>query len=185
MLFQSNSQTKSAVTAFCPIVALGAKISTALDYCDESEQLSVACDFLTEMLDDISIDDVTTQDVESGEYKREIIYSDPKSRFTVLLLSWGPKAETPVHGHRTWGAVGVIDGTVNCRCFEKHAYGDACCALIETDYITATSGMTAAVNPDPEGIHALYNNENKTATTVHIYGMDLSKDPSAINVQYQ
>ncbi len=54
--------------------------------------------------------------------------------------------------------------------------------MIET--VTGTPGVVATVNPNPEGIHRIYNSSDQPAVTLHIYGMDLSMEEHDLNVLY-
>lgn len=140
-----------------------------------------------------SFDDTT---INQRGYGRKLLYSHPSGHFSALQLIWQPGAITPIHGHNAWGIVGVVGGTIGCETFirsEKHAEnaspnGHAASSLPPVSSrgtIRASTGAIASVNPDPEGIHRLYNPTDETATTLHIYGMDLSPNPCAINVPYE
>ncbi len=131
-------------------------------------------------------------------YGRKLLYSHPCGLFSVLQLIWHPGAITPIHGHNAWGIVGVVDGTIGCETFirEDTKAGKATGRpsqreasslppVLSRGTIRASAGAIASVNPDPEGIHRLYNPTNDVATTLHIYGMDLSPNPCAINVSYE
>lgn len=129
-------------------------------------------------------------------YGRKLLYSHPGGQFSALQLIWKPGAITPIHGHNAWGVVGVVSGTIGCETFTR-SEEQACGAsrdqpatsspppVLPRGAIRASTGAIASVNPDPEGIHRLYNPTDDTATTLHIYGMDLSPNPCAINVPYE
>lgn len=114
-------------------------------------------------------------------YARRVIYTDPAGRFSALIIRWKAGAETPIHGHHAWGAVGVLEGELVCETFAKGANGQP----LPTGKVTVGKGKIAAVKPDPEGIHRLSNPFKNDAVTLHIYGMDLSENPCAINVPYE
>lgn len=129
-------------------------------------------------------------------YARKMLYSHPSGFFSVLQLKWLPGAITPIHGHNAWGVVGVVSGTIGCETFmrsrggrgakdNRGAGGPAMPPVLSRGTIRASKGATASVNPDPEGIHRLYNPTDEPATTLHVYGMDLSANPCAINVPYE
>lgn len=123
-------------------------------------------------------------------YARDLVYADPEERFSVLVLRWLPGATTPIHGHNAWGCVGVISGEIACETYslrnpdincENIGYAD----LLSTGQLLAGPGTVASVEPNPKGIHRLFNPANVPATTLHIYGMDLSGDPCCINIPYE
>lgn len=49
-------------------------------------------------------------------YTRHLIYADPMARFSAMLLVWRPGQASPVHGHRTWCAYRVLQGSL----YERH-----------------------------------------------------------------
>jgi predicted metal-dependent enzyme (double-stranded beta helix superfamily) len=128
----------------------------------------------------------------SRGYARRLLFSHPSGFFSVLQLRWLPGAVTPIHGHNAWGAVGVVSGTIGCETYSRteysehgHAPDGTLPAVRSRGTVSASSGAVATVDPDPEGIHRLYNPTDEEATTLHIYGMDLSASPCAINVPYE
>jgi len=161
---------------------LGSKVGHLLDLGSQKIPLSEIGSLLAETLDNLPILSPNT-DTPNCCYERELLFCDPKGRFTILGLCWKPGAETPVHGHRAWGAVGVVDGKIGNRSFEK-VCTDGEPVLTQTGEIIAGAGTVATVDQDPGGIHALFNPTQKPAFTVHIYGMDLSEDNCAVNIMY-
>ena len=123
-------------------------------------------------------------------YARQILHSDPNGLFTVMALHWLPGACTPIHGHNAWGCVGVLEGEVGCETFNHRTCETQECVpeapcLVSTGKLLAGPGTVATVDPDPCGIHRIFNPTQVPATTLHIYGMGLEKDPNALNKWYQ
>lgn len=172
------------------LIEMGFALSEALDYSSHRAAVSVADTIMRSSLSDLTVKDAPSVTVQDGEYKRSLIYTDPKKRFTILVLHWGGGAETPVHGHKAWGCIGVLDGHMGCACYtrvssEKDRDELGMDRLGLTMDIQIEAGDIASVNPDPEGIHKLYTHKGQTAKTIHIYGMDLEDDPARINVCYE
>lgn len=122
-------------------------------------------------------------------YAKHMIHADPAGRFSVLAIKWLPGANTPIHGHNAWGCVGVVDGEIGCETFAVMSHTDQPCIaeapqLTSTGKLLAGIGTVASVDPDPCGIHRLFNPTNAPATTLHIYGMDLDKRPNGLNKWY-
>ncbi len=117
-------------------------------------------------------------------YVRQMIHVDPMGRFSVLALAWPPGAKSSVHGHRAWGVVGVYQGEIGIESYIKRSSVKGGYAIVKNGESTARAGRVSAVGPDPEGIHRLFNDSAHPAFSVHIYGMDLSQDPMAINIVY-
>ncbi|WP_417450709.1 hypothetical protein [Kordiimonas sp.] len=129
------------------------------------------------------IDIETLVDVPANErgYARKLLYTHPQGLFSVLGLRWMPGACTPVHGHNAWGCVGVVDGEIGCETFKTDSSG---VHVESTGIIRAGKGAVASVDPNPSGIHRLFNPTERISHTLHIYGMDLAENPCAINVPY-
>ncbi len=130
----------------------------------------------------IKLGNLNDTEVNARGYARKLLYSHPEGRFSVLALKWLPGACTPVHGHNAWGCVGVLDGEIGCETF---AACDEPSLAKSTGIINAKTGAVASVDPNPCGIHRLFNPTERISHTLHIYGMDLSENPCAINVPYR
>lgn len=123
-------------------------------------------------------------------YARQLLHTDPDGRFSVMVLRWLPGACTPIHGHNAWGCVGVLEGEVGCETFAHRTDdGEPCVpeapCLVSTGKLLAGPGTVATVDPDPCGIHRIFNPTQTPATTLHIYGMDLEDEPEGLNKWYQ
>lgn len=131
-------------------------------------------------------------DVQANEhgYSRQLLHTDPDGCFSVMVLRWMPGACTPIHGHNTWGCVGVLEGEIGCETFElkscdsQEAVPEAP-SLVSTGKLLAGPGTVATVDPDPCGIHRIFNPTNASAATLHIYGMNLEDEPDGLNKWYQ
>lgn len=123
-------------------------------------------------------------------YSRQMLHTDPDGKFSVLAIRWTPGACTPIHGHNAWGCVGVLEGEIGCETF---AHKTDCSLpgvaeapdLVSTGKLLAGPGTVATVDPDPCGIHRIFNPTASAATTLHIYGMDLDERPEGLNKWYQ
>lgn len=117
----------------------------------------------------------------TDNYRRHVLYADPRQRFTVLSVVWRPGQGTPVHGHTAWGAVGVYRGNpsvANYRLVRDGAVELACEA-------ECTPGDVTCVQPGIDYPHRVYNASDDVAITIHTYGRDLVEDPSGINIPLQ
>jgi len=152
---------------------------------EADRRYAVAC-LLRLALPYIGTLDFSDTPVNGQGYARKMLYTHPRGHFSVLAVRWMPGANTPIHGHNAWGCVGVLDGEIGCEtyCCREDACECSMEFLSSTGLIRAGKGAVASVGPNPEGIHRLFNPTEKEAVTLHIYGMDLSHDPVAINVLY-
>lgn len=167
-------------------------VTSKLDAKNHREMVACLLRLALPSVNMMPIDD--TQYNENG-YARHLIYADPAGRFSILALKWLPGACTPIHGHNAWGCVGVLEGEIGC---ETYAHKDGGCPegyepdaeldaaeLISTGRILAGPGTVASVEPDPCGIHRIFNPTNSPAITLHIYGMNLAANPDGLNKWYK
>ncbi|WP_286830654.1 MULTISPECIES: cysteine dioxygenase [Kordiimonas] len=170
--FQSTINIANLVQEACTAVACAAPD------CHKDE----IAHLMEHVLPRIELEDFADTPVNARGYRRKVLYAHPSGFFSVLQLEWQPGAETPVHGHNAWGCVGVISGEIGCETYDRCNASEG--GVRSNGKIMAGAGAVATVNPNPEGIHRLFNPTDKVATTLHIYGMDLSANPCAINVPY-
>lgn len=116
--------------------------------------------------------------VSTERYSRHVLYSDPRGRFTILSLVWGPGQFSPTHAHYTWCAYAVHEGT-----------------LSETGYDFDPSTQKArplglAAKPKGDGcfshagldqIHRLGNAGSDPAISIHVYGIEGERVGSHVN----
>ncbi|MCJ9427660.1 cysteine dioxygenase [Kordiimonas marina] len=154
---------------------------------NETDHRAAVASLMRLALPHVGIPDFSDTPVNDGGYARKMLHIHPHGHFSVLAVRWMPGANTPVHGHNAWGCVGVLEGEIGCEtyCCREDACECSMAFLSSTGLIRAGAGAVATVGANPEGIHRLFNPTEKEAITLHIYGMDLSRDPLAINVPYQ
>ena len=101
-------------------------------------------------------------------YTRNLMHADPKGRFTVMGIIWGPGAKTPVHDHETWGVVGCYEGPVMAVNYTYDAEG---CALRDSGKLEIGRGtVVGIVPPRLENIHHMENPAGQAKMTIHTYG---------------
>ena len=84
---------------------------------------------------------------------------------TILALVWRPGQMSPVHGHRSWCALGIHRGSMTETQFTLGARGPVprTCAQLEV-------GDISHAPPDPGAIHRVANLGTETAISIHVYG---------------
>lgn len=166
----------------CSVSDLIQKACTTAACAAPNDQKAEVEKLLKETLPKLQLDDFEDTPANQRGYCRKLLYTHPSGFFSVLQLKWLPGAETPVHGHNAWGCVGVVSGKIGCETYDAAA--DEPNGVLSNGVIEAGTGAIATVDPNPKGIHRLFNPTDSVATTIHIYGMDLSENPCAINVPY-
>ena len=120
-----------------------------------------------------------------GAYDRAVIYTDPAFYFSLMMLTWAPGAKTPIHGHNSYGFVGICSGKIAVECFERVNLGDSQFSIVPNYSCVSNAGDVADAHSGAAGIHRLSNPTTRQAVSLHLYRMDLSEDPTAINDVYE
>ena len=116
-----------------------------------------------------------------GEGPKRGLWFDALGRFSIVLYSWEPGAQTPIHDHWCWGAVAVVDGREEEARYRRCGPGLA----YRTGTYVWRPGDSTAFPAGPQGIHRVACAGSTPARSLHIYGGDLSKtDISSIDLTY-
>ncbi|WP_454720014.1 MULTISPECIES: cysteine dioxygenase [Cupriavidus] len=112
-------------------------------------------------------------------YVRYLVHADPLARYSAMLLVWRPGQHSPVHGHQTWCAYRVLQGTLR----ERHYRWDAQAQRAQLcGEIPRAVGDTFSVPAGLRHIHALGNDGDEVAVSLHIYGVDQEHIGSGVNL---
>ena len=109
----------------------------------------------------------------SAPYTRNLVYQDPRNRFTVIAIIWGPFQDTAIHDHINWCVVGVLEGSAHVTNYDR--LDDGACEgkaeLCIRDSFVANPGSVAALLPPPRSnIHRMANSGRGPTITIHTYG---------------
>ena len=113
----------------------------------------------------------------ADHYTRHLLHKDPKNRFVVLSLVWMPGQGTPIHDHACWGAMGLIENSLEEVCYDRLDDGSrpGFAELKETRGTDVGRGSVAYLLPPYEEIHRIGNTTGKPTVSLHIYGRDLDE----------
>ncbi len=111
----------------------------------------------------------------NDHYTRHLLHKDPKNRFVILSLVWMPGQGTPIHDHACWGAMGLIENSLEEVCYDRLDDGSrpGFAELKETRGTDVGKGSVAYLLPPYEEIHRIGNTTGKPTVSLHIYGRDL------------
>jgi 3-mercaptopropionate dioxygenase len=84
---------------------------------------------------------------------------------TVLALVWRPGQMSPVHGHRSWCALGIHRGSMTETQFSLGSHGPVPRTCVQLDVGNISHGPA-----EPDAIHRLANLGTETAISIHVYG---------------
>jgi predicted metal-dependent enzyme (double-stranded beta helix superfamily) len=114
-------------------------------------------------------------------YRQHVLHVEADGSFSVVALVWGPGQATPVHDHRAWCVVGVIEGEESEVRFRRGPDGTS---LVPTCTAINRAGCVQGLLV-PDEIHAVANRGEGVAVSLHVYGTDLSRFASSIRRRYE
>jgi predicted metal-dependent enzyme (double-stranded beta helix superfamily) len=103
-------------------------------------------------------------------YTRHLLYAEPLGRYAVAALVWRPGQMSPVHGHHTWCAYTVIEGTLTETLFSWDTNTNR---AVETRRHERVRGAISVVGAGRGAIHRLGNASvaTQSAVSIHVYGV--------------
>lgn len=111
-------------------------------------------------------------------YSQSCVYLDPNGAFSMILLIWKDGQFTPVHNHRTWGVVTVLEGVETETQYEARGRVDDL-EIREAGAESFQAGQVCWFDP-PDDIHRVENGGRGLAMSLHIYGCDYREKPTSI-----
>jgi predicted metal-dependent enzyme (double-stranded beta helix superfamily) len=111
-------------------------------------------------------------------YTRHLVYAGPG--FSILALVWLPGQMSPIHGHRSWCALGIRQGTLVETCFTREDARltlDACRQL--------QPGMVSHSDGDDDHYHRVANLGVETAVSIHVYGVAFDRLGHGLNRMWE
>jgi predicted metal-dependent enzyme (double-stranded beta helix superfamily) len=112
-------------------------------------------------------------------YRRHLLLADPKGRYAVAALVWEAGQASPVHGHHTWCAYTVIEGTLSETLFRWDA---AAHLAVQTRRHARETGAVSFVGAGRGGIHRLGNaGPAGRAVSIHVYGVTGAQISTHVN----
>jgi predicted metal-dependent enzyme (double-stranded beta helix superfamily) len=101
-------------------------------------------------------------------YQQNLLYCDPRERFSVVSFVWGPGQSTPVHDHTVWGMIGMLRGAETCEEYRAERIG---AALHRGDKHVLRPGEIDRVSPSIGDIHRVSNAlADRPSISIHVYG---------------
>jgi predicted metal-dependent enzyme (double-stranded beta helix superfamily) len=115
------------------------------------------------------------------KYRQHLVHVHPAGRYSIVALVWRPGQATPIHDHRCWCVVGVLQG----RELETryHLYqapeGEF---LVPDGERTYDQGQVCRLVPPNEDIHRVANaGSGGVSISIHVYGADIATLRTSIN----
>jgi predicted metal-dependent enzyme (double-stranded beta helix superfamily) len=114
-------------------------------------------------------------------YQQHIVHVHPEGCYSLVALVWQPGQATPIHDHRCWCVVGVLEGEEDEERFHL-VEQDGQKSLLLTGNTRQAAGSVCTLVPPQENIHRV-SSASATGITVslHVYGDDIARCGSSIN----
>lgn len=124
----------------------------------------------------------------ADKYAMYPLYIDPDERFSIASAVWDVGQGTPVHGHETWGVVGIYSGREHEVRYEKPTRPNV--PLVKTDEHTWNPGAVTICCTTDDDVHAVDCAGHSPCVGIHIYGANIGTlnrrayDPTTGAVQW-
>ena len=136
---------------------------------DERLLLSYGAKLLSELIEAEAWLPASHAEPDPERYRQYLLYADPAGRFSVVSFVWGAGQSTPVHDHRVWGLVGVLDGA---ELAERFAFEDG--ALVSLGSERLEPGAVDLVSPSIGDLHRVSNaHDDRASISIHVYGANI------------
>ena len=116
-------------------------------------------------------------------YRQHVVHVHPEGKYSVVSLVWQLGQETPIHDHRCWCIVGVLQGLETETRYELHET-DGSTVLAKVAESEYQPGQVCALVPPDENIHKVANSgghDDKLTISMHIYGANIAELGTSIN----
>ncbi|HEY4806080.1 MAG TPA: cysteine dioxygenase family protein [Paraburkholderia sp.] len=167
------------------VARLTAALDAAFDACAAPGDPSRCARFargmreaLTRALNDSALVTLAQREGSAEQYRRHIIASDSRGRYTVASLVWQPGQASPIHAHHTWCGYAVLEGTLTETLY---TWDDA---REGADVVRSHPRASGAVSFGGRGranIHRLSNGSAAQAVSLHVYGVPAGHIATQVN----
>jgi 3-mercaptopropionate dioxygenase len=99
------------------------------------------------------------------------LHVDPAGRFSIASAVWNVGQGTPVHGHETWGVVGIHSGVEVETRYVKPTQPDVPLVVEGTDEWTA--GQVTVCCTTDDDVHQVRCGGDEPVVGIHVYGADI------------
>jgi len=117
----------------------------------------------------------------AGSYRQHLVHVHPRGSYSVVSLVWKPGQATPVHDHRCWCVVGVLQGRELETRYHLYRHGEDE-LLVRDGESVYTPGQVCRLVPPAEDIHRVENaGAEGISISIHVYGTDIGATRTSIN----
>lgn len=101
------------------------------------------------------------------------LYVSESGDLSVASAVWNVGQQTPVHGHETWGVVGIYSGLEHERQYEKPTVADI--PLVHAGEETWKPGEVTVCCTTDNDVHEVWSEGNQPCVGIHVYGTDIGE----------
>jgi predicted metal-dependent enzyme (double-stranded beta helix superfamily) len=120
---------------------------------------------------------------DASRYRQTVLHVDTDLAFGIAALVWLPGQATPIHDHRSWCIVGVLEGEETEERFAPLQHDDLAGGVQLVGSGLSRPGSVQTLLP-PLDIHRVVNAGPEVAVSIHVYGVDLAEVGSSIASTY-
>ena len=99
------------------------------------------------------------------------LHVDPAGRFSIASAVWDVGQGTPVHGHETWGVVGIHSGVEVETRYAKPTEPDV--PLVEEGTDEWGAGQVTVCCTTDDDVHQVRCGGDRPVVGIHVYGADI------------
>lgn len=97
----------------------------------------------------------------------------PDGSWCLAAVVWSPGQRTPVHGHETWGVVGIYAGAEREFRYDKPVAGEAIKPLTPAGEQVFEQGQVTVCCTTDDDVHAVAAVGDVPTVGIHVYGADI------------
>jgi len=122
-----------------------------------------------------------TSEQETGDadrYRTYLLHVPDDGAYSLIAAVWRPGQRTAVHDHIAWCVVGVhrgVEHEIRYRLVDDD--------LVEDGHTVGAHGSVTVLTP-PGDIHAVVNDSDVVAVSLHVYGADLRERRTSVRRCY-
>lgn len=107
----------------------------------------------------------------SDHYVMYPLYVHPSGSFSIASAVWNVGQSTPVHGHETWGVVGIYSGGEHERRYVKPTRADE--PLVPAGEQVWSPGQVTVCCTTDDDVHEVSCAGDAPCVGIHVYGADI------------
>ena len=165
--------TQTAHPTIAPFAArVGELVEQGLD--EHALTAAIRDELATALAAGLSLPEPTTRP-DPERYVMYPLHVDPDGRFSIASAVWDVGQGTPVHGHETWGVVGIHSGVEVETRYEKPLAPDAPLVQLGTEEWSA--GQVTVCCTTDDDVHQVRCGGDRPVVGIHVYGADIGTLP--------